>query len=206
MLRPRYVFLAAWAIAVLVLWLTVGRKAPSRPDEWTAIRPLPRNAQIREIDFRGPRERYRQARMVKKTELTGRYLNAAKQPGDTIRPDDTAPEPSLEACEAGSGILVYSLKGEESLADALEIGSWVIACYVRPGSAATAPHSTKCAKTSVEVEVVHRSTGPSDSSWVGLRVPPCRIQDVGEYVARDKHFLLVAAAAPPLQDRACPVK
>jgi hypothetical protein len=164
---------------------------------------LPRNAQIRDIDLRGPEQRYRQARMTKKTELVGRYLKAAKQAGAEIRKEDTQPEPSLQPCEPGSGVLAYSLKGEEGVADALEIGSWVLVCYVRPGASSQAAPLTRCSKTSVPVEVVHRSMGASDSPWVGLRVPSCRLQEIGEFLLREKHFLLTAAAAAPVENQAC---
>ncbi|HEY1219198.1 MAG TPA: hypothetical protein VGF03_09690 [Bryobacteraceae bacterium] len=203
MLRPSYVFLAVWGIAVLVLWFTIGAPEPAQPEEWAAARMLPRNAQIREIDLHGPEQRYRQARMTPKAKLVGQYLAVAKQAGEPIRKEDVQPEPLLPPCERGSGVLVYSLKGEEPVAEALQVGSWVIPCYIRPGASGAAAPFTLCAKTSVAVEVVHRSTGAADSPWVGLRVPSCRLQEIGEFVMRDKHFLLTAAVAAPVQNQAC---
>ena len=203
MLRPGYILLSAWAVAVVGLWFGLGPRPQAKPDVWTAAHGLPRNAQLRETDLRGPEQRYRQAVMARKADLLGRHLASAKRQGEPIRPEDVMPQPSLDSCEPGSGVLAYSLKGEERLADALEVGSWVIPCYIRQGSSGNAPYSTICARTPVQVEVVHRATSSTDAIWAGLRIPSCRIQDIGEFLGREKHFLLAASAPPPARNRAC---
>jgi len=48
----------------------------------------------------------------------------------------------------------------------------------------------------VAVEAIHRATSDKDTTWVALRVPKCMTVEIGEYLARDKRFLLVAATPP----------
>lgn len=61
---------------------------------------------------------------------------------------------------------------------------------------------TQCSKNSIIVEAVHRSTQAGDTRWVALRVPKRRYPDVGEYLAREWQFLLVAANPTPLSEQA----
>jgi len=205
MFRPGWWLAAIWAAAVLLIWLW-WPDSGAEVDRWTAVRALPRNHQIREGDLHGPTERYRQARMAQKAALLGQHLKASKKAREPIRSEDVMAQPTLEPCEPGSGVLFYSLKGEELLADGVEIGSWVIPCSIRPSPSASAPVTTKCARTPVAVEVVHRPSGASDSTWLALRIPSCRLSEIGEYLAREKRFLLVAANPPPPRNQACPAR
>jgi hypothetical protein len=184
---------AVWLLAVAIgsWWIASRPAAPT--DRWTTLRDLPLNHQLRAIDIAGPSERSRLARMAKKDALVGRHLTAPKRKGDSIDDSHIAPQPVVVPGESGSAVLIYSLKGEEQLADGVEIGSWVVPCFVRPGDKPSGGTTTRCAKGAVAVEVVHRAVSSSDATWLALRVPQCWTAEIGEYVSRDKRFLLVAA-------------
>ena len=203
MIRPAGVLALAW-LAAAAAWFLLG--APARRGEvgWTATRPLAANTQLRDADLAGPTLRHELARSGPRAALVGQHLLSAKNAGDRILPADVSAEPVFPVCEPKSGVLIYSLEGEEQLADAVDVGSWVIPCYVRPGASERAAMSTVCASASVAVEAVHRPRSAGDSTWVALRVPNCRVGDIGEHLAREHRFLLVAANAPPVSDMACP--
>lgn len=182
-----------WIVAVIAgsVWIALRPAAPA--DHWTATRDLALNQQLRSGDVIGPSKRYRLARMPRKDALVGQHLTAPRKRGEPVGKADVAPQPVLSLADPGSGVLIYSLKGEEQLADGVEIASWVVPCFVRPGAKASDGTTTRCAKGAVAVEAVHRATSSGDATWLALRIPRCWTAEIGEYIARDKRFLLVAA-------------
>lgn len=200
--------LVGWVLWLLLavcgsIWLAVQdeRSWQRPPQEWKATRELAKNHQIAEADLEGPTKQHLLARMPKKESLIGQYLLRARKRGESVSRSDVASQPSLEPCESGSGVWLYALKDHEYLADGVQVGSWVVICSVREAKEKTP--QAHCSKSSLAVEAVHRPTKAGDATWVALRVPSCRLADVGQYISRESRFLLVAANPPPLTQQAC---
>jgi len=205
MSRLGWVFLGLWVVAAAggAFWLALqdGRPWQQPGRQWQATRDLPRNHQLREGDIEGPEPRHLLARISKKSSLIGKYLTLARKKGDDVVAENVSTQPQLRPCEPKSGVWLYSLKADELLADGVQTGSWVLLCMAAPGAHSST--QTRCSKGSLVVEAVHRPVEKSDSTWVALRVPSCRYKDVGEYLSRDRRFLLVAANPPPRSEQAC---
>jgi hypothetical protein len=204
MKRPSLGFFALWLLIAVSgsAWLASQGGSSLPTAEWKATRDLSKNHQLTEADIEGPTEKHLLARMPKKESLIGQHLWRNRKEGDSIGRADLASQPSLEPCEPGSGVWLYALKGNEYLAEGVQAGSWVVVCSVRKEKEKVP--KTYCSNHSLAVEAVHRPTKAGDSTWVALRVPKCRLADLGEYVVSgESRFLLVAASRPPREHQAC---
>lgn len=195
MSRRALVVTALYAVGIVFLaWFR--ELEPSRSDLWVAARKLAANHQLGPGDLSGPRERHRRARMMPIDSLTGRHLVALKRAGDAITPADLLEVPKYQPGQPGSRVVIYRLKGDEFLASAADQGSWVVPCYVRPGTTPPGALTTRCSKTPLLVEAVHRPATAVDNTWLALRLPRCQIREIGEFLAREDRFLLIAPAGP----------
>ena len=68
------------------------------------------------------------------------------------------------------------------------------------GKAMSVPASqqtqTHCVKDAVSVEAVHRPAATGDRTWLALRIPHGLLPEIGEFLARDNRFLLLAEGPP----------
>lgn len=183
-------------------WLAVHPNTPQEAEvpAWKAVRPLAKNHQLTEQDLDGPKERSIQAKMLNKNVLVGKHLTRGVQKAEAIVKEDVSDAPSFEGGESGSGIWFYTLKEGAPPVEAMRPGAWVVICSVLT---ANAKAETRCSNGALAVEAMHKARAEGDSSWVALRVPKCRYQEVGEFIAQDKGFLLVAVNSPLIQERAC---
>jgi hypothetical protein len=127
--------------------------------------------------------------------LVGRHLMTSKGAGDSIAAADLSATAHFTADPPRSRVAIYRLERDDYLGLAISQGAWVVPCYARPGAQPPAPLTTECSADSLLVEAVHRQIAPADDSWIALRVPFNQTSIVGEYLARDHHFLMVAPVA-----------
>jgi hypothetical protein len=192
MIRPIVVLGPAWLLAVAGsgYWLSQIERVESA-GVWTIARDAPANHQIQGHELNGPRSRTLLARLTPKESLTGRHLLRPKKRGEAIGLDDVSTQPGF-ATIADTGVVLYSVENEKQLAEGVMVGSWVRPCFTRPARTASLQTLTRCATDPVAVEAVHRPVANGDTTWLALRIPHCRLPEIGEFLAREERFVLLA--------------
>jgi hypothetical protein len=189
-MKLSYAALPAYLVLLAAL-ARVGKPVKPKPDGWMARHDLAANHQLDTADLKGPDLRYRRARLTPLAQLAGKHLLVAKLKGDTVEAKDLAVAPSFVPGEWGSKVAIYRLKEESYVAGAVRQGSWVVLCLTRAAADLTKPMSTQCSRASFRVEAIHHPVGSADSAWLALRIPRCHSTEVGEYLARASHFLMI---------------